>query len=672
MAERRTPRRIRTTIAATRGAISASLRGALEARDTRVVEFALDQADSWPPASGSAAEPSSAVVIIGTTVLPTDVEQAAGVVAAVRDHGFPVLLVGPGNIELAESLGDHIHAWLPDAADEATLVTAVRGALVAHATARDLETTRRQLLLKNDEALSLYEIGTALSSEHDIVKLQELILRRCRELTSADAGSLYILDEDSQKRRILRFEAAQNDSVPLSYQRFTMPLTPESIAGYVALYGGAVNLTDAYDLPDGAPYTHNRSFDERMGYRTKSMLVMPMRNHEGDVIGVIQLINRKREFDTLLTSREVAEREVIPFTTETEQVLDAFAGQAAVALDNRLLLESIEQLFEGFVRASIASIEARDPTTSGHSERVAELTVRIAEAVTDIAVGHWAPVHFDERQIREIRYAGLLHDFGKIGVREHILVKAKKLYDWQLDHVRLRFALARRALEARYAQDRLAAVLKSGPEGLAAVERPLGAALRQKLRELDESLATILLANEPSLLQQEAFERLVDITTHSYEDPDGNERPLIDSGELLSLSVSKGSLTETERKEIESHVSYTFRFLTLMPWTRHLKQVPLIAGAHHEKLDGSGYPNGLRGQEIPMQSRMMTIADIYDALTAADRPYKRAVPLAKALDILTEEARAGQLDTDLMDVFIERRVYEGNAAVADGVASGAR
>lgn len=642
-------------VAATDGALPLALKRTLTARNFRLETLSLT--DGTAPTGESRAGAPPRVCLIGTESLPPDPERAAAILGSLRQRGDAVILIGPSTPAVTERVAELAHAWLPSSAEPVQLLTAIRSAIATAIAEAERDAAQEIAALKAAEAQSLYEIGTALSAERDIQRLQELILQRCRELTRADAGSLYLVDETADKQRILRFEVAQNDSVQSSFRKLTMPLTDESIAGYVALTGRTLNLEDAYRLPEGAPFRFNDTFDRQTGYRTKSMLVVPMRNHEGDIIGVVQLINRKRSFQTRLEGPDVVEREVEPFPPESEQVLDSFASQAAVALDNRLLLESIEQLFEGFVRASVTAIEARDPTTSGHSNRVAELTVGIARAVTDIGVGPFKDIGFTEAQLREIRYAGLLHDFGKIGVREHVLVKAKKLFDWQLEIIRLRYALLRRSAEAEFERRRLAIFLQHGPEAGRRLERALRAEHEQHLAALDRELQVIIEANEPTVLDQETAHRLAEISQRRL-DLGSLEQPVLRDDELLALSVRRGSLTEEERREIESHVSHTYNFLSLMPWTRQLKQVPLIAWAHHEKLDGTGYPRGLRDDEIPIQSRMMTISDIYDALTAADRPYKRAVPVAKALDILTDEARRGALDTDLLDVFIQRRIYE--------------
>ncbi len=645
------------SVVATDEALPPPLRHALAARGIPIESLHLplpkDGKLQSPPAGARLC-----VALIGTAELPADPATAQANVAVLDDAGWPVVLIGPATSATEEALVERVHAWLPLPLEEPLLLTAIRSGFGVAAARAERDAAQELAKLKTAEAKSLYEIGTALSAERDMNRLQELILQRCRELTGADAGSLYLLDDDANKQRILRFEIAQNDSVVGGgFRKMTMPLTDESIAGYVALTGRTLNLADAYQLPAGTPFRFNDAFDRSSGYRTKSMLVVPMRNHEGDVIGVIQLINRKRSFTTKLENPEIVEREVESFSVESEQVLDSLTSQAAVALDNRLLLDNIEQLFEGFVRASVTAIESRDPTTSGHSERVAELTVGIARVVSDIGVDRWKNVGFTEQQLREIRYAGLLHDFGKIGVRENVLVKAKKLFDWQLDVIRLRFALLHKTHEFEYERKQLDAILNHGQEGWLKVRDTLEREHEARLAQLDEDLTAIIEANEPTVLDQEAADRLTTIATRQLE-VNGVTAPMLGDDEILALSVRRGSLTENERREIESHVSHTFRFLSLMPWTRQLKGVPLIAWSHHEKLDGTGYPQGLKGDQIPLQSRMMTIADIYDALTASDRPYKRAVPVVKALDILNDEVRRGALDSELLDIFIQRKVYE--------------
>jgi HD-GYP domain-containing protein (c-di-GMP phosphodiesterase class II) len=529
------------------------------------------------------------------------------------------------------------------------------------ATTRRAVTTSRSALQQRDAALGeLQRVAIALSAERDGDTLQQLILTKSRELTRADAGSLYLVETDPDSgERQLRFQWTQNDSISISSAlRATMPLSPQSMAGYVAVTGEALNLGDVYTLPPAVPYKFNRAFDEQSGYRTRSMLLVPMINHAGEVVGVIQLLNRKRHAEACLNSLDAVEREVIPFDEACDQLLRSFASQAAVALDNQQLLESIQRLFDGFVKASVQAIESRDPTTSGHSQRVATLSVALAEAAAASRRERLAEIAFTPAELRELRYAAVLHDFGKVGVREHVLVKAKKLYPWQLQSLEERFATARALLVAQHRNEDLDLALRLGADRYLAVQPDRDARLAATLADLEQDLAVIRQCNEPTVLEEDRREHLATVGTRRFHDVDGTARLLLNPDELEMLTIPRGSLTDGERREIESHVTHTVRFLSLIPWTKDLKNIALIAGAHHEKLNGRGYPDALPADAIPVQSRIMTIADIYDALTARDRPYKRAVPVDAALGILRKEADAGMVDHTLLDLFVDEGVHE--------------
>jgi HD-GYP domain-containing protein (c-di-GMP phosphodiesterase class II) len=388
------------------------------------------------------------------------------------------------------------------------------------------------------------------------------------------------------------------------------------------------------------------------------MLTVPMRNYNNEVVGAVQLINAKRTFETKLTVANVPD-EVVSFRPEDLEMVESVASQAAVAIDNKNLLDSIEALFDKFVTASVYAIEQRDLSTAGHSERVEALTTSMAGEVTRIEAGKYRDVIFSDDQLKELRYACLLHDFGKIGVREDILVKEKKLFPFQLDMIKWRFDSVERLAQVKYLRAELEANRRDGIDAatVAEIERRLQAELEQ-FRMWYEAIAT---ANEPSVLPEDKALMLSDLKGHDFHDMSGQVQPLIAPQEFHFLSIQKGTLTSEERKEIESHVAKSHDFLKKIPWTPLMKNIPDIAWGHHEKLDGSGYPRGLRGDEIPIQTRMMTISDIYDALTARDRPYKRAVPTPIALDILNAEAGRGELDRDLLDVFIAKRVYDVTA-----------
>ena len=435
-----------------------------------------------------------------------------------------------------------------------------------------------------------------------------------------------------------------------------MPLNETSIAGYAASTSEIVNVPDAYNLA-AKPYKISRSFDEKSGYRTRSMLVVPMRDHKGKVIGVVQLINKKKSRDTVLRPVALVDEAVIPFTSVDEDLVSSLASQAAVAYENTRLIKNIQNLFEQFVHAAVKTIEARDPVTSGHSGRVATLTVALADRVDRLTTGPFKDLTFTPDQLREIEYASLLHDFGKVGVREVVLNKEKKLYPTELLLIKERFGYIRKSVEAGYLRAKLEQVLsgRADPELL----RQMDAAHAERQVEIDRLLKMVVQSNEPTVLEEEGVRALLDLPLLTYEDLEGQPLPFLFPGEVKYLSIRRGSLSEEERSEINTHVKHTYEFLKELPWTSEFRKVPEIAWAHHEKLDGSGYPRRLSGREnIPVQSRMMAICDIYDALNAFDRPYKKSVPEERALDILRDEARHGKIDQDLLDVFIEAKIYE--------------
>jgi response regulator RpfG family c-di-GMP phosphodiesterase len=315
-------------------------------------------------------------------------------------------------------------------------------------------------------------------------------------------------------------------------------------------------------------------------------------------------------------------------------------------------------LFDGFVNASVTAIEQRDPTTSGHSQRVAIYTEELAKTVAAVTTGAYAGVKFDPAQLKEIRYAALLHDFGKVGVREEVLVKAKKLYPLQLELLRQRFDYIRKEIEATSVRRKLQVYLERDRGGALAEIARLTEDFDQRLKRVDEYFQFILDSNEPTLMEGGKFDKLREIANQYYVDQAGVERPYLSADEVRLLLIPKGSLDASERLQIESHVVHTFNFLKQIPWTKGLRNIPGIARAHHEKLDGTGYPYKLRADEIPLPAKMMTICDIYDALTAADRPYKRAVPIERALGILRDCAKAGEVDTELVNHFIDAKIYE--------------
>ncbi|MGC1418449.1 MAG: HD domain-containing phosphohydrolase [Candidatus Acidiferrum sp.] len=523
------------------------------------------------------------------------------------------------------------------------------------------------------ELEELNSIGIALSGTHDVERLLTLILHKAREITGADAGSLYLVEQDAgslngatnaaasgtEPARQLRFRLTQNDSVQFPYAEHTLPITESSMAGYCALHGEVIELADAYRIPKSRPFRFNSSFDEQAGYRTRSLITLPMKNGKGEVIGVLQLINCKRHPKARLADANAVHCYVHPFPERAVRLGLSLASQAAVAYENSQLYRDIENLFDGFVNASVKAIEQRDPTTSGHSQRVCQMTLALAEAVDREEQGPYADLRFSREQMKELRYATLLHDFGKVGVREEVLVKAKKLYPLQFSRLLDRFDYIRRDMEARIAEQKVEVLLgHSRKEAEARVcLKLLDGEASRLIAELDRYVDFIARANEPTILPSSEFDLLTEISQKTYRDPRGAERPFLTSEEVRYLSIPRGSLDSNERRQIESHVTHSFNFLAQIPWTPQYRGIPEIARAHHEKLNGRGYPAGLVASEIPVQAKIMTICDIFDALSASDRPYKRAVPTDRALEILKLCVRDEEIDPDLFRLFLDAQVY---------------
>ncbi|MDP3845809.1 MAG: HD domain-containing phosphohydrolase [Pseudomonas sp.] len=539
---------------------------------------------------------------------------------------------------------------LPTAACEAELLALFGFAAEQAQLQRKTRQLSNALQRKDGDLQKLVDVGLALSAENDLDCLLNKILAEGRRLSNSDAASLFLVDKKTAEQPLLVFKLTQNSSMATDFQEQRMPLTKASIAGYVALTSTELNIADAYAIPAEAAYRFNRSFDMQMGYRTMSLLAIPMLNHRHEVVGVLEFINCQRDAEL------PGAGELIAFDESLAVALRALASQAAVAIENRQLLDEISQLFDGFVQASVFAIEQRDPTSSGHSFRVADLCIALAQQLPQAPLAHIRNQALNDEGLRELRYAALLHDFGKVGVREHVLTKAKKLPAPVIDNLRYRVALAKEGLHNQCLKRMLHAYQHFG--GLSDEQRlQWDTELALECARLDSYLADILQANEPSVLTEGDFQHLQVIQSELVRSHDNQLIGLLSDNEFCALAIRRGSLTEQERGEIERHVVHTREFLQLIPWTAALRRIPEIAAAHHEKLDGSGYPKGLTGDAIPYGSKIMTVCDIYDALTAADRPYKVAVPTEQALNILQAEVKSGLLDGDLVKVFIDSRCY---------------
>jgi HD-GYP domain-containing protein (c-di-GMP phosphodiesterase class II) len=506
----------------------------------------------------------------------------------------------------------------------------------------------------------IISIAKSINSERDIDRLLGLILEKSRYVTGADAGSVYVLhrDADEPEKRQLRFRVAQNESLEVDFEAFTIEVSERSIVGAAVIRREIINIPDLYDLERHNPWgvEHDRSFDEHTGYQTRAVLTVPLINQRDQVIGVLQLINKKTTPGVPLKHPEDF-KNVVPFDEHAVELCRTLASQAGISLDNALLYTELQEVFEGFVKASVQAIEARDPTTSGHSQRVADLTVELAKVVDRESAGPYKVETFTDEQLKAIQYAGLLHDFGKIGVPEAVLVKAMKLYDWEREVILARFDYIKQWTQNDVLQKKLELALKQGATSKA-MFGSLDGAMDKRLEYLELCLNTVLEANRPTVMDGDRPQLLQEISQQTYVDPRGETKPFLYPDELECLSILRGSLNTDERDQIQSHVVHTYNYLRTIPWGVKFHSIPSIAGAHHEKLDGTGYPNGIPENDIPVEAKMMTIADIFDALTASDRPYKRALPVDRALDILKHDVAKGKLDQELFRLFIEAGVYK--------------
>jgi len=495
------------------------------------------------------------------------------------------------------------------------------------------ERLRRRLESERQTIRVLNEIGYALSAQTSKNDLLDTLLTHARQVLQADGGSIYLVDQDA---RTVSFTCSQNDTIPFRANRLTLPLDESSIAGFVAVRGEPLNIPDVYDLDETTLFRPHLRFDKETGYRTRSMLIVPMKDREGIILGVLALINRKTTPSVPLTSFD----QVTPFDDGHALLAGSIASQAAVAIENYRLYREIRNLFDGFVGAAVTAIEARDPSTGGHSHRVAALTTGLAREVHDTLDGPFGQVRFTEQDLTELHYASMLHDFGKVGVREEVLLKADKLYPWEMSGLEARFRMA--ALQVMLEESR-------------------HIVRHDRLSALETDLALVRVLNRPGRRPNAAERNRLEQMVEEWELHDhlsaAPER-VVQRSDVTRLCIPYGSLDPEERLEIERHVKHTYDFLKAIPWTRDLKRVPELAYCHHEKLDGTGYPRKLKRHDIPLGARLMTISDIFDALTAGDRPYKAGMAPARALRILHEEAERGHIEPEAVLLFERRKVWE--------------
>jgi len=521
----------------------------------------------------------------------------------------------------------------------------------------------------------LINIGKALSTEKDPNELIKLILHLSKKITGADAGSIYIIQESEIKEKRLCFKYSHTFNRKFPLQEFSLPIDTNSIAGYVAVTGKVLNIPDVYNLPTDLPISFNSTFDKKNNYKCKSMLVVPMKNNLNQILGVIQIINSKEDrkgsknlngkmtYELKLETMEDYEKKVFPFDSRYEGLMEAVAGQAAIAIENNTLINQIQNQFEEFVKASVNAIESRDIATSGHSFRVAMICKEMGRAITNEKNGPLKDVEFSDTEIKEMEYAALLHDFGKVYIDLQIFKKEKKLFSKDYKNLILRLEYLYRFTEIQYLNQELLLSKKCSQVNKTHSKiKNVDVKRDKRLETIKRITKSISLLNEPNITEGNPEELLStilkDIEQIDCDDIEGNKIELLTENERINLGIKQGTLNRYERKEIENHVLYSYNFANNIPWPSEFKKIPEIILKHHEKLDGSGYPNSLKGKKnIPIQSRIMSIADIYDALIATDRPYKKTISRQKALDILQEEVNNNNLDQVLIDIFIKYKIY---------------
>ena len=515
----------------------------------------------------------------------------------------------------------------------------------------------------------LINIGKSLSTIKDPNELLKNILMISKKITSADAGSIYITEETETGKKYLRFKYSHTYSKNLPMEEFTLAINKNSIAGYVAATGKVLNIPDAYKICKSSPFSFDTSFDKQTNYICRSMLVVPMRNHIDQIIGVIQLINSKKwkndarnkngneAFGIKLKTIKDFNELVMPFDSRYESLMESVAGQAAIAIENNRMIKQIQNQFEEFIKASVTAVESRDIATSGHSFRVAEICKGMAMAINAAKSGPFKDLHYTDTEIKELEFAALLHDFGKVYIDINIFKKEKKLYEKEFDNLILKLNYLYKFIELAYSGKEADLLRKKSSKKISGLRREKDTRLK-KIIQIKEK---IYLLNEPTITENDPHKILMEIESEIKNirlfDIEGEKINLITSNEKINLGIRRGSLNPLERKEIENHVVLSYNFVSKIPWPPEYKSIPYIVLYHHEMMDGSGYPKGIRGDKIPLTARIMSIADIYDALIATDRPYKKAITRAAALKILKEEAKKNRLDKNLLDIFIKYKIY---------------
>ncbi len=505
------------------------------------------------------------------------------------------------------------------------------------------------------------DIGVALSREKDMNQLLEMILVEAKQIANADGGTLYMKTDDNR----LRFEIMMTDSLnfhmggtsgkeipfyPVKLYKDDGTPNENMVVAYVGLTGKTANVKDAYE-EEGFDFSGTKAFDTKTGFRSQSFLTVPLKNHEEEIIGVLQLLNAKHP----------RTGETIPFSSDIQALVEGLASQAAVAITNKNLIKNLEILFESFIKLIATAIDAKSKYTGGHCERVPIITMMLADAVNKITDGPFKKINFSEQEMYELRIAAWLHDCGKVTTPEYVVDKATKLetiYD-RIHTVSTRMEVVKREAEIRFLKQQLKVERRAD---LTAEEKKkeinrLRLNYKKRISQMEDDMTFLDEVNiGGEFMSQDKKDRVQKIAKYTWNDK-GERRPFLDSNEIMNLMIARGTLTHDERKVINSHITQTIKMLNQLPYPKHLRNVPEFAGGHHEKMDGTGYPMGLTANEMSIQARIMAIADIFEALTARDRPYKKGKTLSEAMRILGFMKNDAHIDPDLFEVFVKEKIY---------------